>query len=163
MVCFYFFWVSKLFTKEYRARISNQDPGVSVSLGFYHLPPLQAEILWTFNIIQYQSPCVITQRTAVFSILSMFSKKLFLITFLKFTSILKFVVLMAKLLTWGKKQISWAWREKGRQLQFRDKFSARKKNHAMNYMLWKITKIKTKRNSFSRADFRKYLVFYIGH
>ena len=120
---------------------------------------LQAEILWTFNIIQYQSPCVITQRTAVFSILSMLSKKLFLITFLKFTSILKFVVLMAKLLTWGKKQISWAWREKGRQLQFRDKFSARKKNHAMNYMLWKITKIKTKRNYFSRADFRKYLVF----
>ena len=58
------------------------------------------------SIIQYQSPCVITQRTAVFSILSMFSKKLFLITFLKFTSILKFVVLMARLLTWGKKQIS---------------------------------------------------------
>ena len=37
MVCFYFFWVSKLFTKESRARISNYDLGVSASLGFYTL------------------------------------------------------------------------------------------------------------------------------
>ena len=45
---FLLFWVSKLFTKESRARISNWDLGVSASLGFYHSPPLHMDYpKWT--------------------------------------------------------------------------------------------------------------------
>ena len=41
---FYVFWVLKLFTKESHAQISNQDLGISASLGFYHSPPLHLKI-----------------------------------------------------------------------------------------------------------------------
>ena len=37
---FLLFWVSKIFTKGSRARISNWELGVSAGLGFYHSPPL---------------------------------------------------------------------------------------------------------------------------
>ena len=47
---FLLFWVSKLFTKESRARISNWDLGVMASLGFYHSPPL---IMTSFLQLHY--------------------------------------------------------------------------------------------------------------
>ena len=60
---FLLFWVSKIFTKGSRARISNWDLGVSASLGFYHLPPLQVihySLAWKFSIFNFKFTCFTT-------------------------------------------------------------------------------------------------------
>ena len=49
MVCIYSFSVYKLFNKQSRDGISNQDLGLSASLGFYHSPPLNGKYMQLKN------------------------------------------------------------------------------------------------------------------